>query len=170
MSPFYVDKAKVGCSKECSPLLSISDWVDPGMRTRLFTVAILLPSDIWPGNVFVRVLENGNTLIMVVIWPCSSVDLEKLYRKWLHSEGSDRLENYHPKLLGFKHFLKSCRSSNTDSLVSTVEIRLPFQAQTHIAEKYNLRWAYSNARVVYIELRGHDEPYSASAVQDDISF
>lgn len=43
-----------------------------------------------------------------------------------------------------------------------------FQFQTHVSERYHLRWADSNPGIEYIEIRGHEEKYSE--LQDDSPF
>lgn len=85
-------------------LYFILEWIYPGTPTRRLTVAILLPSGISIGQFSTCILEDGNTLFMAVNWPDLLVDLKHLHRKWLLSEGSDRIDMYHPKLVELEHF------------------------------------------------------------------
>lgn len=75
---------------------------------------------------------------------------------------------YHPKLIGFKQFFTLCRERSTDSLEFTASIVLPFQVQPQIFGKFNLGWAKSDVRVVYVELRGHEVHYGT--IKDEKSF
>lgn len=54
------------------------------------------------------------------------------------------MEFYNPKFIGFEHFLKLCRSPNTDCVDSTAKNGLQFKVQTHIAQNYNLMWTDSS--------------------------
>lgn len=166
--PVLLEETVKNVAGSFQPLHLISEWVEPGTTTRRLTVAILLPSGVAIGQFSTRVSDDGNTLFLVIMWPDPLVNLKHLHRKWLTAKGPDKIELYHPKLVGFEHFLKSCRSRSTDSVESTARISLPFQVQTHISQKYNLGWNDSSARVVYVELRGHEEHYGT--VQDDSSF
>lgn len=96
------------------------------------------------------------------------VYLDVLHRKWLFSFGSDKIEKYHPKLIGFESFLKSYRFRSSDSIKLFYRISLPFKDQTQISFKFNLAWSDSFARVVYVELRVHKEQYGT--IQDNDSF
>lgn len=96
---------------------------------------------------------------VTVKWTDLLVDLKFLRRKWLTIERSDNIETFHPKLIGFEHFLKSYRSRSIDSVESIATIHLPVQVQTHISEKYNSGWSNSTARIVYIELSCHEGHY-----------
>ncbi len=83
-----------------------------------------------------------------------------LYRKWLAS--SDRnlaMQPYHRKIVGFGSSLKALRSSQSDTIESSVRIMLPFRVQTHIEGKYNLAWSETNVRVVYFDLKAYVETY-----------
>lgn len=169
LAGFDLEEATYGDSSAgFEPLHLLSEWVEPGTTTRRLTVAILLPSGVYPGHFSVRVADGGCILNVTVTWPSPLVDLTHLHRKWLQSKGPERMEMYHPKMIGFEKFLKSCRSRNVDSVESMAKITLPFKVQTHISEKYHLGWNDNTARIVYVELRGHEENYGA--VKDDGSF
>lgn len=44
---------------------------------------------------------------------------------------------------------------------------ISFKVETHIHAKYILGWLHSSARMVYIELKGHEENYSILQVEND---
>lgn len=89
------------------PLFLFSDWVQPGTTTRRLTVAILLPSGITTGKLFVQVQEDENHLQFTVRWPKPLLNLKHLHRKLLSFKSSDRIERYYSKMTGSKQFLKS---------------------------------------------------------------
>lgn len=150
------------------PLHALSEWTEPGTTTKCVTVAVVLPSGIEPGKFSVRVMEGGTELHVTVVWPNPLADVHTMHRKWLHSDGPDKLEVYHPRFVGFDNFLKSLRARSTDNIESTAKIPMPFPVQTHIYGKYNMGWRESSTRMVYVELRGFEENYGAH--NDDSSF
>lgn len=80
------------------------------------------------------------------------------------TKGPGRVKTYHPKIIGLKKFLKSCRSRNIDSVVSDAKISLSFQVQIHISEQYYLGWSESSTRIAYFELHEHEENYGVVKV------
>lgn len=90
----------------------------------------------------------------MVPWPQVLSNLNMLNRKWLFSKQGDRIDLCHSKLIEFERHLKSYRLRNSDNIEAMDRTNLPFQAETHISEKFNLAWADSSAKVVYVELRG----------------
>lgn len=150
------------------PLSLISVWTEPGSTTRCVSVAVLLPSGIDAGHFAVRVAEGGRQLDVNVQWPSALSNLEQLHRKWLTAEGSDKMEMYHPKYLGFENALKAHRERCVDTVESSARITLPFAVQTHVYGKYNLGWRENTARMVYIDLKAYEEHYGI--LQDDNSF
>lgn len=148
--------------------LLLSDWVEHGTATRWIADSILLPSGVAPGQFSLRVIEDRHILLFILHWLSALINFNDLQQKRLHSRGSGRIEPYHLKLTGFENFLKSCRSHNTEGVESTARVEVSFQVQTHIFEKYNLRWTSSSATFVYLELLGNEEHYGT--VRDDNSF
>lgn len=136
--PFTVECRENSGLYNVQPLHMISEWIEPGTTTKRLTVAILLPSGVLSGQFAVRVADDGCALEISITWPNPMVELKMLHRKWLQADGSDRIEVYHPKLIGFERFLKSYRTRSTDKIESTARINLPYQVQTHISEKFNL--------------------------------
>lgn len=156
------------CPQVFQPLHLTSCWMEPGSTTKCLTVAIMLPSGVGAGQFSLRVLEGGRQLEIIVNWPAPLVDLSMMHRKWLTAAGPEKIESYHPKLTGFENALKAYREHCKDDVVSTARISLPFQVETHIHAKYNLGWRDSTARMVYVDLKGHEEHYSL--VQDENTF
>lgn len=149
-------------------LHSISEWIEPDTTTKGLNVAVLLPSVVGPGQIFVHINIDGTELHVAVIWPAPLVNLHALHRKWLNSDASEKLNVYHPKLIESEEFLKFFPARNINHLESTSQITLPFKVQTHIHRKYNLGWRQSDARIVYIELHGCEEQYGI--LYDDSAF
>ncbi len=83
------------------------------------------------------------------------------------SDGNLAMQPYHPKIVGFGSSLKSLRSSQSDTIESSVRITLPFRVETHIEGKYNLAWRESNVRVVYLDLKAYVESYAQVKDNDE---
>lgn len=130
------------------------------------TVAIVLPSGV-DRNFTVRVSPDGHNLLLSVTWPSPIVDLKMLHRKWISSNGDDHLEMYHPKFIDFEHFFKKFRVVNIDTIESTAVIKLLFQVQTHISDKFSLWWDDSSSKVIYVELRGQVNWYNFNSRNED---
>lgn len=137
-------------------LHSISDWEKTGIASSHLTVAILFPLGVSPCNFSVCVSKDRNTLTTALTCPDPLVNLNNLTCKWQLSKGFGRVETYHAKLKWFKCFLKTYKSRSTDSIESIANINLFFQFQTHSFEEYNLEWTDSNARMILLELWGHE--------------
>lgn len=86
---------------EFHPLYIVSDWMESGTTNRRISISILLPSGVFIGQFSGRISDDGYTLELLVAWPKSLVYLKRIYRKLLVSNGSDRMELYHPELFGF---------------------------------------------------------------------
>ena len=82
------------------------------------------------------------------------------------SEDDQRIEPYHPKIIGFQNALKDLRRAAADNVESTVRIALPFSVQTHIEEKFNLAWRDSTVTIVYLGLKATIESYAIVKVSD----
>lgn len=143
-------------------------WVEPGTTTNMVSFAILLPSGIGPGDFSLRVLQGGRELQLEVKWPHPLIDLPLLHKKWIMSSKEDRMETYHPKFLGFEASLKQFRERATDCVLSRARFILPFPVQAHIEGRHNLGWVDNLCRIVYVDLKAHEEQYSI--VQDENCF
>lgn len=149
-----------------APLHLKSVWTEPGTTTKMVTVAIVIPSG--AQGFSVRVLEGGRMLEFSVKWPEPLFNLTVMHRKWLRSGSSDRMEEYHPKFLGFEASLKQFRNRADAEIESQSRIALPFPVQTHIAHKSNLAWTDNSTRMVYVDLKAYEDEYSLQ--QNENSF
>lgn len=150
------------------PLHLISTWTEPDSTNQCVTVAVVLPSGVGSGGFSVRVLENGRELELVVRMPKQLQDMKLLHRKWLRSTRYDRMEPYHPKIVGFQNALKELRQHTEDFVESTARIALPISVQTHIFAKYNMSWRDDTTKLLYLDLKAPVENYGI--LQDDNSF
>lgn len=121
-------------------------------------MAVFLPSGVRAGEYSTRVREGGQEFEVHVKWPLPLCNDEMLHRKWLRSE-EDRLEGYHPKLLGFENALKEYREKRADSVKSVVRIASPFAVETHIVRRSPLGWAENAARMIYNDMKAYEESY-----------
>lgn len=154
------------CKKDCgncmvgtfSPLHLVSVWIDPSIKSKCVSVAILLPSGVGPGGYSTRVREGGRELELTVRWPSPMNSVHHLHRVWLRAD-SDAMEVYHPKVLGFDNSLKGLRESKSDTVESVAHIALPFEVDTHVVKKTPLGWTDSAARVIYVDMKACKELY-----------
>lgn len=114
-------------------------------------------------------LLKGEFIILAVRWPIPLLNPEFLLKKWLISEdGNERIEPYHPKIVGFRTALEKPRKLVSDVVESHVRIFLPFAVQMHIEDKRNLDWRENSVRVFYMELKAAVEQYAV--VKDSQEF
>lgn len=113
-----------------------SQWVNQEEK-RHISYSVNLPSGVQPGHVMYRVVNDGHCLQLTITWPKEFTDPEKiLYGEKLDattSEDQNKLANYYPKLQGYKNYLKSIRTSETDRIKQVMPISLPFQVETQIS-------------------------------------
>ena len=151
-----------------NPLYLQSVWKERKSATKRLTLAILLPSEIISGEFSLRVADGGEYLELTIEWPKPLVDPDTMHRKWLCSDGDDRMRDHHPKLNGFEEALKSLRSRMTELIESTARIPLPFPVQTHFESKRNLLFQECGVRMLYVDLKAFVEDYAV--VNDEESF
>ncbi len=67
------------------PIFSMGQWEDIVNEDKRVSIAILLPSGVGgeEKNHDLRVSEDGNHLIVSVLWPQALVDVEMLHKSWL---------------------------------------------------------------------------------------
>ena len=68
-------------------------------------------------------------------------------------------------VIGFADSLRKLRLRSSDEIESVARIPLPFAAQTHIEQKFNLAWSESSTKMVFVDLEAYKEQY---AVENDI--
>ena len=137
--------------------------------TNRVSLAIVLPSGVEYGGFFARVVEGGEFVELKVCLSGPMVNLEYLNKNWVvSSEDNQRIEPYHPKIIGFQNSLKDLRWAAADNVESTGRIPLPFSVQTHIEEKFNLAWRDLTVRILYLRLKATIESYAI--VKDSDAF
>lgn len=100
--------------------------------TRRLSLAILLPSGIRTGNFSVAFSKCGRTLDLGVCWPNAFLNMETLHKKWLLATNDhEKLEAYHPKILGFEAALKIKRKQASDVVEAVAHIALLLSRNTH---------------------------------------
>lgn len=144
-----------------NPICIPSEWIEPGTTTRRTSLAILLPSGVGPGDFSLRVLPGGRLLEIKVDYPKPISDLSILHKRWLDSTNTagDRIEKYHPRILGFEASLKARRKSLSDNISGVSYIVLTYPVMTHIDQSWNLGWTDNDARVVYVDLKADSDNY-----------
>lgn len=107
-------------------ILFRSAWVEPSTTNRRLTIAIVLPSGTGAGDWSAHVADGEYFYDVEVYWPEEFSDVKLLHGKWLHRKGADRLEPYHPKMIGFESALKALRPRHSESIKSRARIPQPF--------------------------------------------
>lgn len=152
-----------------TPLSLQSQWVEPGSTTRMVTVAMVLPTGVGKGQFDVKVLDGGREVELKVMLPEPLSNLRMLHRKWVETaKDGSKMQMYHPKVLGFEASLKQFRKHSNEKIEATARIALPFPVQNHIAKRDNLGWLDNDCKVVYIDLKAHDDEYLVT--RDENSF
>ena len=140
------------------PLYLSSCWVERETTKKRITVAIVLPSGVGTGNFSLRILENGMSIELKVVWPNPLANLNIMYRKW-PSDPTDPIKKYHPKMIEFESSLNELRDRSSEFIESYARIPLPFCVQTHIERKNHLAWRDSAVKMVYLYLKATMEDY-----------
>ncbi|PXF42241.1 hypothetical protein BWQ96_08037 [Gracilariopsis chorda] len=131
----------------------LSVWTEPETTLKRVTAAVVLPSGVGRGEFLIQIIDGGECLELSVTWPQPLVDVELMHRRWLQSVHADRMQSYHPKIIGFQNSLRNLKGKVTEDVKSVARILFPFPVQSHIAQKDNLAWIGNDARVIYIEMK-----------------
>ena len=132
------------------------------------SVAILIPSGSLTRNKdhFVRVIDDGETLEIGVIWPRALTDVFYLHRSWTH--GEEKMAERDPRIISFRSFLRRLRNHTDEAITSTARISLPFKVKCDISvmrrNTFRLNWRSSTERILYVTLEAPDRNY---IVQED---
>ena len=116
------------------PLHLLAEWEHPIHKTKMVTVAVLLPSGVSTGAWHTSVESGGSVLELTVSWPVSLLDMKVLHSKWLHPKGGydGTFSQFHPQFLALENALRGLRDRVTDGIESTALFPLPFPVETHI--------------------------------------
>ena len=83
-----------------------------------------------------------------------------MHRKWLESDGPDRLLSNHPKYIGFEGALKKLGGKSSDSVESVARFPLPFAVETHMDGKHNMSFRGNTMKMLYLDLKAVAEEYA----------
>lgn len=97
-------------------------------------------------------------------WPIEFSDVYLHHQKWWNRNSADRLESYHPKILGFESALKSLHPTCSRSAKSRAHIPLAFTLHTEEASHSRIKIKRRPTRLLYVDLKATVEQY---AVTDD---
>lgn len=140
----------------------MSDWKEPRTQVPRLSVAVLLPSGAKPSSVTCRIVDSGQVLQISLHLPDEMVIMEKLHRLWInHNDPNLKIENYHPKIIGFEESLKELRSHHSERVEQFMRIQLPFSVETSIHKITNLGWVNSKAVVLYCDLKSNVDNYGS---------
>lgn len=119
-----------------APQHVISILTKPGTTRRCTSIIILLSSGTWIW--IVRIFETGKELELSMKWPKSLTSVSIMFKKWLDSAKTDRIEPYHLKVVGMEAALKTICKHTSGAITSTARFLLPFTMQHHLSEKHFL--------------------------------
>lgn len=108
------------------PLFLTAFRFEPVTKTKMVSVAIVLPPDVGAVEFSLRVMEGARELQLTIQWPTALINLQMLHKKWIESLGPNRMEEYYPTILGFEGLLKKFRNQNNHYVESSARFPLPF--------------------------------------------
>lgn len=146
------------------PSLIYGSWEDMNQESR-FTLALLMPSGSCRSaeDHSVRVLPGGRTLEITVRWPRALRDLTYLHKHWLTTERD--FTPTHPRMYGFREFLRSHSATSDAPIYSSCRLRLPEkvkEAPTIVRDNTEVIDFASGEVVLYITLHAPDRNYTAN--------
>jgi len=159
-----------GSSQDASNINLIyaqSEWPDPITRNERISLTFLPPSGVAEksneglqsaDDVDVRI-ECGNILSVIITWPWTMQNVEKLVGLWLQGEeGKTKLEMYHPMIQRFIRFLEQTKSKSTDKTKSTMRLQLPRDVKPDFQEEI-LQWDGTGQRVLFLTCFAPDRDF-----------
>lgn len=82
-------------------------------------------------------VQVGPTQIALDIyftWPKAIPDVNLLHKFWLEKNEKERIEPYHPRVVGFRNFFRSYRVREFESIVTTSRLRLQTKVETEVVK------------------------------------
>lgn len=121
-----------------------------------------MPSGSSKDDISIRIGPNGRILEIDYVWPDVLTDVTLLHKFRLESKNADdKIENYHPIIIGFRNFFRTFRSKESEKISSTSKLRLPAEVETFITKVW-LRWKIEKLalyRVLYVYLKCAEDTY-----------
>ena len=151
------------------PLYLVGSWKEPNSKENIVSVAVLLPTGVGEtlSDLEVKV-ENGNRLLMGVVWPSIIANGETLHRKWIQGNDVEKITNYHPRIMAFVNYVERFQEKEGDRIVSWAKIDLPTPVKPDFI-KHFLGFVGSNAVVLYIDLQAPNRNFAVKREQYKIS-
>eukprot|EP00171_Calliarthron_tuberculosum_P005918 IDg5918t1 len=146
------------------PIYIMGEWESDEEDKRV-SIAILMPTGLCNRSKDhdVRVVNDGRSLELTVVWPRAMTDMAYLHKFWLRKDAGF-LHN-HPRLISFRAFLRRLRTTSEQPIISTFQLELPFKVKTELTLlKRNtsyLNWTENKEVVLYITLEAPDANYVA---------
>lgn len=141
------------------PLFLMSEWKNNVSQQAFINCAMVLPSGVGKGGSRVKIIEDGEMLLLTVQWPVPLIDPKVLHRVWLRSETTNRIERCHPKIGGFLDSLKLLRRKKFDLVQSTARIPLPVPVQPAI-KKDRMLFKEHNCNILYLQMTAEELEYA----------
>ncbi len=87
-------------------------WEHPDTKTKMYSIAIILPSGIGQGQLEISEENGGNELKLTVSWPKALFNIDKLLTEKLRQVDSTNLtfSKFHPMYLAFENALRTMRN------------------------------------------------------------
>ena len=157
--------------RQFQPIYIVGEWEDDREEQRV-TIAILMPSGSFERSKDhdIKVTDDGMALEITYVWPQCMTDLLFLHKAELEGDEKKSFQ-HHPRLLGFRPFLRKLRSKSDHKITSTCSIPLPFPVKNDITiarrRRRILGWNNTGQRVLYVTLEAPDKDYAVEC-EDNI--
>lgn len=145
-------------AREFKPLVNMSVWKDPRTKDSRISLAVLLESGVGESPGDLKVCVDGQYLRITVKWPSVLMDVLKLNAVFLQGDGVDRIEDYHPQIVGFYDFLEQFQRKEGDAVESVAKIPLPFFVKPDFHKRL-MAWEGTSEKVLYVTLFAPDRHF-----------
>lgn len=129
-------------------------------KTKMVSIAILLPSGVGQGKWQVSVGNGGTILELTVNWLFVLLNMDALHTKRLCSSSKSNFSRHHPQFPAFENALRGLRERVSDTIESTARFSLPFPVETHIYCVTPLLHSSTSSKILYVALRAYADNYT----------
>lgn len=109
----------------------------------------------------IRIVDDGTSLKISVIWPRVLTDSTILHESWIESDPDFHVDN--PQVEAFLPLLLKLRDCSDEEIVSRCTIDLPFEVKTAMkiirTNTSILKWSAHPHVILFITLEAHDSSY-----------
>lgn len=114
------------------PMKAMFYWIELRTTARRLSAAIVLPTGVKVGDFTTRVVSGRAFIEFRCRWPKEVINVYILHRKWLTSQGEDRIHDEYVRISRILKFLKCMMRQSNASVESVYRIPALLPMETHI--------------------------------------